>query len=152
MSTTDTPALSLEGHCYCANLRYRVNLPANHVPVFTAYCHCDSCRRAHAAPLYRVIGLDAAHFEITQGAELLTEFSKPANTITRCFCSRCGSKILNRFPGWNPKGITPIVIFPDTLVEGAQTELPENMRPTRNNRSEECVIDWERLRMGFPNE
>ena len=137
--------LTLSGHCYCGSVRYRVEMPAGSEAIFSAYCHCDSCRRAHAAPLYRVIAIDESMFRITGGEDLLTAFTKPAKTITRIFCTRCGSKILNRFPGWTPGGQTPVVFFPDTLEEGLQASLPDSLRPQKNNRPQECVLDWERL-------
>ena len=66
--------------------------------LFSMYCHCDSCRRSHAAPLYRVVCIDEAEFSVTEGAELITEFQKPGARVRRCFCQRCGSKIFNVQP------------------------------------------------------
>jgi hypothetical protein len=47
-------AVHVTGHCYCGAIRFAVDIPEGDAPIFTAYCHCDSCRRAHAAPLYHV--------------------------------------------------------------------------------------------------
>ena len=135
----------LEGHCYCGSITYEVDARADEEPIFAAYCHCDSCRRAHAAPLYRVVCIDARRFEITAGAELLTEFRRPEVTITRAFCSRCGSKILNRFGAWTPGGKTPLVFFPDLLTPSSQAQMPAHYRPQKHNRPEECVLDWDKL-------
>lgn len=146
MSDSRAPDLHLSGHCYCGAVTYAVDMPADAQPIFTAYCHCDSCRRAHAAPLYHVACVDEAMFRITAGAEALVEFTKPGGQITRAFCGLCGSKILNRFPGWLPRGRTPVAFFPSTLREADQRPLPECLRPGKNNCPEECVLDPERLR------
>lgn len=135
----------LEGHCYCGGIAFCVDIPGDEEPIFTAYCHCDSCRRAHAAPLYRVVCVDASWLSFTAGESLLSEYAKPGKGIVRAFCGRCGSKILNRFPSWTPGGNTPIVFFPDLLAEGTQADLPTSLRPLRNNCADECVLDWERL-------
>lgn len=63
------PQVDVTGHCYCGAIQFAVHIPAGDQPIFTAYCHCDSCRRAHAAPLYHVACVDQSHFEITAGAE-----------------------------------------------------------------------------------
>ncbi len=64
----------------------------------------------------------------------------------------CGSKVLNRFPGWNPGGRTPIVFFPNLLDEATQRELPEALRPRRNNQPHESVLDEEFLRAHLERE
>ena len=33
------------------------------------FCHCESCRRAHAAPLYQVCYVQADGFKLTAGRE-----------------------------------------------------------------------------------
>ncbi|MCP4805509.1 MAG: hypothetical protein GY884_09185 [Proteobacteria bacterium] len=110
-------------------------------PIFTAYCHCDSCRRAHAAPLYQVVCVDRASFENTAGADLVQGFQKPGAHIVRSFCRACGTRVHNTFPGWTPGGRTPLVFFPATLDEATQRGLPEVLRPTRNNQPQDCVLD-----------
>jgi len=57
-----------------------------------------------------------------------------------------GSKIMNRFSGWKPGGRTPLAFFPDLLDAEVRRSLPELLRPTKNNRSAECVLDGELLR------
>ncbi|MEM6928283.1 MAG: GFA family protein [Myxococcota bacterium] len=136
MSTT------LTGHCYCGGIRFEVTMPARGEAIFALYCHCDSCRRAHAAPLYQVATIDASWFRITEGAELLTEFQRPEASVVRAFCSSCGSKILNRFPGWRPDGRTPLAFFPDTLEEEQRRSLPAALLPTGHANAGECVLDF----------
>ena len=137
--------LTLTGHCYCGAVAFRVTMAADEAPIFTAYCHCDSCRRAHAAPLYNIVVVDSACFEFTKGEDMISRFHKPGASPARDFCSKCGSKVCNRFPGWNPGGKTPIGFFPDTLDEGMQATLPGKLQPVKTNRAEDCVLNWARL-------
>ena len=141
-----TEPLHVTGHCYCGGITYAVDLAAGERPIFTAYCHCDSCRRAHAAPLYHVACVDESQFRLTQGADLLVEFAKSDKHITRAFCGACGSKILNRFGAWKPGGKTPLAFFPNTLDEAIQQALPDALRPKKQNQIEECVLELEMLR------
>ncbi len=137
--------IRVDGHCYCGAIAFEVSIPEGNAPIFTAYCHCDSCRRAHSAPLYQVVCIDASSFDITTGAELLTEFQKPGGRIVRAFCSQCGSRILNRFPEWTPEGRTPLVFFPSLLRAEQQQDLPEAFRPKRDLHPEESVLDHDAL-------
>jgi hypothetical protein len=139
-------AVHVTGHCYCGAVHFAVTIPAGERPIFTAYCHCDSCRRAHAAPLYQVACVDASMFAITAGAEQITDFHKPGGHITRSFCSQCGSKIRNTFGGWRPGGKVPVAFFPALLDEATQHALPAPLRAARHNRPDECVLEVERLR------
>jgi len=82
---------------------------------------------------------------LTSGAELLQDYTRPGATITRAFCSTCGTRILNRFPGWRPGGRVPVVFFPNLLDEATTHDMPEILRPTRHNRPEESVLDAELL-------
>lgn len=133
------------GHCYCGAIQFAVDVPEGDGPIFTAYCHCDSCRRAHAAPLYHVACVAEDHFTFTAGADQLVEFTKPGGTITRAFCRTCGSKILNRFGAWKPGGRVPLAFFPNLLCEADQRALPAALRPRRDNQPHESVLDRDAL-------
>ncbi len=124
-----------------------MDIPAGEGPIFTAYCHCDSCRRAHAAPLYHVAVVDESMFTVIAGAEHLQEFQREGGPV-RAFCRVCGSRVLNRFPGWSPDGKTPIGFFPNLLEAATQKELPNALRPQRHNQPHQTVLDAEKLR-GF---
>ncbi|MFT5435244.1 MAG: hypothetical protein ACI9OJ_005961, partial [Myxococcota bacterium] len=89
--TTPEFSADVRGHCYCGALQFKVRIPAGEQPIFSAYCHCDSCRRAHAAPLYHAVCVDADYFEVTSGAEHLEEFTKAGGRITRAFTRCCGT-------------------------------------------------------------
>jgi hypothetical protein len=134
---------SVHGHCYCGAVEFTVDVGGE--PIFAAYCHCDSCRRSHAAPLYQVVCVDDATFQVTRGQEGIVDFQKPGSRIVRAFCGTCGTRVYNRFPGWSPGGRHPVVFFPNTLDEATTHNLPESLRPRNNNAADECVLDLERL-------
>lgn len=145
----------VKGHCYCGAVEYSVKLAAGESPLFPpVYCHCDSCRRAHSAPLYHVVCIDMERsFEITKGQEHIKNFMKPntSNGITRCFCDVCGSKIYNLFdptlPFFKDRAKKPMVFFPDTLESKSQgSNLPACFRPVRHHHVEECVLDLNLLK------
>mgnify|MGYP002634469084 CR=1 FL=1 len=146
---SNTEGVSVSGHCYCGAIQYAVAIGAGQAPIFTAYCHCGSCRRAHAAPLYHVVCVDDSMFSLISGEEHLVMFTKPGGTITRGFCDACGTRMLNRFGAWRPKGRVPVAFFPNTLDEAVQQDLPDLLRPRRMNRADECVLDLAFLRPLF---
>ena len=67
-------------------MRYRVTGP----PLSSIICHCQSCRRAGAAPTVAWLTFDVASFEVLCG-ELRNFRSSPG--VTRKFCAVCGSPI-----------------------------------------------------------
>jgi hypothetical protein len=142
-------AVHVTGHCYCGAIAFSVDIPAGSAPIFTAYCHCDSCRRAHAAPLYHVACVDESMFRITRGADELNEFHKPGGSIVRAFCRVCGSKILNRFPDWKLPDAVPLAFFPDLLDAAHRQPLPPALGARKHNRPDECVLDQAMLQSLF---
>jgi len=135
-----------EGRCYCGDVQFGVAVTEERGVFGSAYCHCDSCRRAHAAPLYHVVFSQLQDFHVTAGSENIVEFQKTPGRIIRAFCSRCGTRVYNRFPKWRPGGNELRAWFPNLLTEGAQQPMPQAFRPKRTNRPEECVLETELLR------
>ncbi|MBI6555401.1 GFA family protein [Pseudomonas sp. LY-1] len=79
----------LNGSCFCKAVRYQVDsldMPISH-------CHCDSCRKVHAAAFVSTAGVMREHFRWTQGEELLAAFESSPGKFRR-FCSRCGSHLM----------------------------------------------------------
>ena len=73
----------------CKGVRYQVDsldMPISH-------CHCESCRKAHAAAFVATAGVMREHFRWTQGEELLSSFESSPGKF-RHFCSRCGSHLI----------------------------------------------------------
>ena len=80
---TDTPALT--GHCLCGAIRFTARRPFNWV----LHCHCESCRRATAAPMTTFVSVPNAQLDWT--GTPATHHSSPG--VTRRFCPTCGSPV-----------------------------------------------------------
>ena len=140
----------LSGYCYCGEVKYEVDTKQD--PIFPpCYCHCEDCRRAHAAPLYQVACIDMnTEWKIVQGSDRIQKYSRPnaKNGITRCFCNQCGTKLFNEFDikeDWAPKDKKIMVFFPDTSTKEDRAKLPYSYQPKSHNRSQDCVLDMKLL-------
>ena len=92
VSSASTPSL-LTGHCLCGKVRYR----ATAAPLWVAYCHCDSCRRATGSVVAAYAGY--------RPQDLLFEGEVPARVasspnVTRQFCGTCGTPLSYESPRW----------------------------------------------------
>ncbi|NBF05894.1 ADP-ribosylglycohydrolase [Pseudomonas sp. Fl5BN2] len=84
----------LHGSCLCKAVQYRVaclDMPIGH-------CHCQTCRKAHAAAFASTAGVMREHFQWTQGQERLSTYESSPGKL-RHFCSVCGSHLLAERPG-----------------------------------------------------
>ncbi len=89
-----TPARPLHGSCLCKAVQYRVDrldMPIGH-------CHCQTCRKAHAAAFASTAGVMREHFQWTQGQERLSTYESSPGKL-RHFCSVCGSHLMAERPG-----------------------------------------------------
>ena len=87
--------LPLEGGCLCGEVHYRIDAP----PLWTAYCHCETCRRSTGAPVTMFVGARSESVRFTAG-ERATYASSP--DVRRGFCARCGTPLTyesERCPG-----------------------------------------------------
>lgn len=57
----------MKGSCLCQAVQYSVESLAGPIP----YCHCEKCRKAHAAPFNATAGADRAGFRWVKGEEHL---------------------------------------------------------------------------------
>ncbi|KTC63534.1 aldehyde-activating protein [Pseudomonas fluorescens ABAC62] len=83
----------LNGSCFCKGVRYQIatlDMPISH-------CHCNTCRKIHAAPFVATAGVLREHFCWMQGEELLASFESSAGKF-RHFCTRCGSHLMAERP------------------------------------------------------
>lgn len=79
------------GGCACGAVRFI----ARGEPRRVANCHCMTCRKTHGAPFVAfVIYADA---DVTVDGALSEWRASP--TYARCFCPRCGSRVLGRENG-----------------------------------------------------
>ena len=98
------------GNCLCDAVKYAVSCDINLV----VNCHCQFCRTAHGAEFVPVAMISADALEILQGEELISKFEVPNVAAFRCFCSTCGTRLVNHSPTANM-----ISLITATLIDGA---------------------------------
>ena len=80
--------MAITGSCLCGSVGYEINgrlLDACH-------CHCSMCRKAHGAAYATYASLQPETFRWTSGEEFVTRYDS-SPTMSRVFCSVCGSKL-----------------------------------------------------------
>lgn len=108
---------SFVGGCLCGNVRYEILADAGPSRV----CWCRDCQRISSNGTVNVIfPSDAIKISGTPGKHEKTADS--GNTVTRCFCSNCGSQLFSDSSG--RPGLT--VVRAGTLDE------PSAVKPTTN--------------------
>lgn len=90
------------GQCYCDQVQVEVKGD----PVFAAYCHCESCRKWHSAPMTALAAWpdDAVkvHGDVT--------VSEKNDESRRTSCSKCGGNVLTTKPGLGWKVVYPLTL------------------------------------------
>lgn len=122
----------ITGRCFCGAIRYS----ADAAPLWQAHCHCESCRRATAAPFTSFFGIADGHWRWT-GAEPARHASSPG--VTRNFCPTCGTQMAYRsaaFPG-------------EMHFYAATLDAPETYAPTLHVHIDER-LPWIALCDGLP--
>jgi len=82
-----------EGGCLCGAVRYQVTGR----PIWTAFCHCRSCRRSTGSAVAAFAGYAADRFACIAGQPAQFESSEG---VRRGFCGRCGSPLTYEGPRW----------------------------------------------------
>lgn len=77
---------SFDGGCLCGAVRFR----ATGAPRWTAWRHCQSCRKHSGAPVSVFVAFEDAEVAVTQG--VITRYPSSPGTV-RGFCSACGSTL-----------------------------------------------------------
>lgn len=83
----------MKGSCLCGAIHYEVS--ALDMPIM--FCHCHTCRKAHAAPFVPTAGVLRAHFCWLKGEERLASFESSPGKF-RHFCSVCGTHLVAERP------------------------------------------------------
>lgn len=79
----------MNGSCLCGRIGYEIDQLDGPI----AHCHCNTCRKAHAAAFASTARVDRQHFRWVRGAELISSYESSAGK-QRHFCSACGSHLL----------------------------------------------------------
>ena len=75
-----------EGGCLCGAVRFRIEAAATDA----AHCHCQTCRRAHAAAFVTWATFPAKSVRFTSGTPSRYRSSE---RVVRTFCGRCGTPL-----------------------------------------------------------
>lgn len=125
---------SLQGHCLCGAIRYRVPYPFDGE---IAHCHCAMCRRAAGAVAVTWFTVPRDKFEVTQGELAMYRSSSHGE---RGFCGTCGSPIT--FANAN---------YPDEIdVTLATLDAPED-HPATANIWTSSRLPWLKLDTHLPD-
>jgi hypothetical protein len=104
-------AKSTRGRCLCGEIEYAFTGK----PIWTAHCHCESCRRATSSAFATYVGVALDQFSYLKG-EPVAYASSPG--VKRYFCARCGSPIAfigDRWPG-------EVHLYAGSLIDPASIE------------------------------
>ena len=99
--------------CMCGRVRMVARFPSR----FCAHCHCESCRRAHAAGFVTWIGFISPQVTVTEGAECVQSYASSPGT-SRTFCKQCGTRLTFESQKWPGETHIPLACF-DTPVDRA---------------------------------
>ena len=143
----------ITGRCYCGNVNFEVK---NEKPLFSLFCHCSDCRRAHGSPMYSTAIVPQANVEVTKGEEFIKEYRfQPVWATSKCcsrsFCSNCGSRIYNEMevikpfmdgmPAGNYVG----------LLHGNLDNFPDSFKPSMHLFCKEAIFDVSVLNDDIPH-
>ena len=81
--------MALNGSCLCGTVRYEID----QLDTPIGHCHCNTCRKAHAAAFASTARVMREHFRFKSGADKLGAFESSPGRFRR-FCTGCGSHIL----------------------------------------------------------
>ena len=87
--------MDLEGGCACGRVRYRLTAP----PLIVHACHCRDCQQASGAAFITAMAVPAAKVTITGQPKYHSVKGESGNTMSRGFCSECGSLLFARNSG-----------------------------------------------------
>lgn len=78
--------MNIEGGCLCSSIRYHLT----ELPLFSIICHCQTCRKASAAPSVGWVTFNRTSFEFVSGNPSVYQSSAG---VFRTFCSFCGTPL-----------------------------------------------------------
>jgi arsenate reductase len=115
----------VNGRCLCGHYRFEVR----NDPLWVAYCHCESCRRATGSPATNYVGF--------RDSDVIFESEPPvfasSPPVRRAYCEHCGTPLYyaaDFFPG-------ELHLFRSNLAQ------PETYQPTRHVLFNEHEPDFE---------
>jgi len=139
------------GSCYCRGVQFLISPDAE--PFWSAYCHCEGCRRSHAAPIYEAFYFLKEKFEITNGSEFLkwyTHDESSRESLQRYFCERCGTRVFNLVQGsFEGEEIETVGTFPSLFNKHSDTT-DKKWSPSHHAFCGEAVMNLEQMNDDLP--
>ena len=80
---------TVRGSCLCQTVAYEVDRLAGPI----GHCHCNTCRKAHAAAFASTARVDRSHFRWLSGQDSTTAFESSPGKL-RHFCTKCGTHLV----------------------------------------------------------
>lgn len=102
----------IKGRCLCRAVSFSAKSP----PIWTALCHCESCRRAASAPIVPWMGFAVG--DVTWTGE--RAFYQSSEGVRRSFCPTCGTSLSFEGARWPGE----IHVYA-TSLENPETYVPE---------------------------
>lgn len=84
--------MAVEGGCYCKNIRYVINGE----PILRGLCYCRECQYFTGGGPNFMLAVSSASFSYTKGTPSSFKRTDVANSVTREFCSKCGTHIITK--------------------------------------------------------
>jgi len=81
----------LTGQCLCGAVRYE----ADGDIMFQGNCHCSDCRQASGSPFATLVFVKKDAITITGKTTSFEHTVDSGNTLTKQFCSTCGSQMFS---------------------------------------------------------
>lgn len=81
---------TIEGRCLCGAVRVAGDGPT----LFASHCHCETCRRTHAAAFVTWTAWPVERLRVLGAGSLRHHASSPG--VTRSFCGTCGTPMTFR--------------------------------------------------------
>ncbi|PPQ85266.1 hypothetical protein CVT25_010039 [Psilocybe cyanescens] len=111
------------GSCLCKKVKFTIQGEPMHLTI----CHCRNCKVASGSAFTSNATFLRTQVTMTQGQDSVVEYADSdtwsGNTLTRSFCSTCGSKLFIK-PQMRP---TAILVHPG-LIEETVTWVPKMER------------------------
>jgi hypothetical protein len=141
----------VSGSCYCRGVQFSISPDAQ--VFWSGYCHCEDCRRSHAAPIYQAIYFVKEKFEITSGSDLLkwyTHEESLRDSLQRYFCERCGTRVFNALRCIiDDKEVDTIGTFP-SLFNDHYSATGKKWGPRHHSYCGEAVMNLPQLHDDLP--
>lgn len=109
--------MPIKGSCLCGGVRFELDRASGPAEI----CHCVRCQKRSGATALEMVPVDAQHYRLLTGAELIHTYAAPIlnnpPAFTAHFCRRCGSCV-----PWCPPGADTLEVPAGLFDDDPQVE------------------------------